>query len=77
MMKVDVADGPDFRAGAPQVLFEGAFVWDRPGNYDIAADSQRFVMVRPTSEDTDRSELRVVLHWPEQLKRIVFSGEKR
>jgi hypothetical protein len=34
-------------------------------------------MVHPSQEGTDPSELRVVLHWSEELKRIVFSEGKR
>ena len=75
LMVVDVGDGPTFEASTPRFLFEG---FDIQGggsqNYDITEDGQRFVMV---SSDIDgvggqpSQELNVVLHWTEELKRLV------
>ena len=75
LMVVDVGDGPTFEASLPRFLFEG---FDIQGggsqNYDITENGLRFVMV---SSDIDgvggqpSQELNVVLHWTEELKRLV------
>jgi serine/threonine protein kinase len=56
--------------GKPQILFTGDYdygVGNTTPNYDVSRDG-RFVMLRRTSRG---SGLHVVLHWTEELKRIV------
>ncbi len=73
MMAVTVEAGSEFRAGKPEVVFEGRYV---PGNgirpnYDISPDGQRFVMVRSTQEGASPAQINVVLNWFEELKRLM------
>ena len=41
-------------------------------NYDVAADGQRFLMIR---NETSSGRLNVVLNWAEELKRLVSRAE--
>lgn len=71
MMVVDVSFEPEFQASAPRELFRGSF---RPApavnpNYDVSADGEHFLMVRPTA-DTPR-EIHVIVNWAQQLDRLV------
>jgi len=74
MMAVSVQTEPTFRAGRPEVLFEGSYVRSRKGSsgyqyYDISPDGQRFLMVKAVEGST--GQINVVLNWFEELKRLV------
>lgn len=58
--------------GKPSQLFEWRFAADAP-SYDIAPDGERFIMIRPTEDSgvTARTEIRVIVNWLEELKRLV------
>ena len=79
MMAVDVATEPSLSAGKPSVLFEGPY---QPSpfpnaNYDVTADGQRFLMVKPVkSKDAAPTQIIVVLDWFEELKQKVPAGKK-
>jgi hypothetical protein len=69
MMAVTIETQPAFRAGAPQVLFEGRYArigWPQ-ANYDVAADG-RFLMISG-EEQALPTTLRAVLNWSEELRR--------
>ena len=72
-MAVEIATEAGFTAGNPRVLLEEGYhmqtygLW--PPNYDVSADSQRFLMVQ-AGEDVP-TQLRVILNWTEELKRLV------
>ncbi len=72
-MVVSVQTEPTFRAGRPEVLFEGSYVTTRfvPGYqyYDISPDGQRFLMIKAVEGST--AQINVVLNWFEELKRLV------
>jgi serine/threonine-protein kinase len=71
MMAVDVTTQPDFTATSPRFLFEGQYeVSDtgRPG-YDVAADG-RFLMIQPVEPEQPATQINLVLHWFEELKRL-------
>ena len=56
-------------AGMPEVIFEGPYRYgDR--NYDVSADGQRFLIVKPRTEEEGR-EVVVILNWFEELKELV------
>jgi hypothetical protein len=70
---VPVTTNPRFRAGAAQVLIEeryemGNFMFYP--NFDIAPDGKSFVMIKPDEEWGRATEIRVVLNWFEELKRL-------
>jgi serine/threonine-protein kinase len=73
LLAVSVATEPRFRAGAAQVLLEGEYevgTYVNIRNFDIAPDGKSFVMVKPDEEWGTATEVRVVLNWFEELKRL-------
>jgi hypothetical protein len=70
MMAASISTEPSFTPSGPELLFEGRYRTMSQGSYDVAADGQRFVMVRPT-EGSGLTELHVVLNWFDELKRLV------
>ncbi len=76
MMAVPIELEPEFRAGTPQVLFEGQYFSVGPANgdahYDVAQDGQRFLMIKVgTMDESDAPQLILVQNWFEELKRLV------
>jgi hypothetical protein len=76
LMRVAVAGGPGWTASAPTKVLEGRYVTSTAGNfprnYDIAADRQRFLMLKPAgSEAAAPSQIVVVQHFDEELKRLL------
>ena len=69
MMIVDVSTAAEFQAGRPRELFVGRYEVDIWTNYDISADGERFLMVRP--DPNAPRELRVVLNWFQELRERV------
>jgi serine/threonine-protein kinase len=77
MMAVSVTTSPGFQAGAPRLLWEGAYSHGTgsscgmPGvasaSYDVSADGQRFLMVREDGPAYS-SRIIVVLNWAEEVK---------
>ena len=67
VMAVAVKTEPTPQAGAPELLFESRA--PAGATWDVHPDGERFLMIVP--EGRDRSELRVVLDWFEELKRLV------
>ena len=56
-------------AGIPE-LFQTHFVDTFGVSWDLAPDG-RFLVIKPSADDSDPSELRIVLNWFEELKRLV------
>jgi len=73
MMSVDIATSPSFRAGTPQVLFEGHY----ESAYAVALDSRRFLMLKGSGEQSAAGQVQVVMEWFEELKRRVPAGGER
>jgi hypothetical protein len=70
MMAVAVTGAATLSVGVPRMLFQGTYAripWGER-NYDVAPDG-RFLML--TTGGQSATELRVVLNWFEELKRIV------
>jgi len=77
MMAVPVQTSPAFSAGNPTRVFETHYLTPNNGRtYDVAADGQRFLMIKGI-EGNDRSSgtfpvnIVVVLNWFEELKQRV------
>ncbi len=75
MMVVPVKTAGGLTPGVPAVLFEGRYDVDPFGqdatNYDVTPDGKRFVMVRRAVDPgRSRQQLRIVLNWFEDLKRL-------
>jgi serine/threonine-protein kinase len=68
MMAVDVQT-KSTEAERAHLLFEGPYARsDFWTNYDVAADGQRFVMLKEEDEARANSVLRVVLNWADELE---------
>jgi Tol biopolymer transport system component len=78
MMAVDITTQPAFLAGKPKVLFEGPYVPPSPNNsyYDVSADGQRFLMLKPTEQAQAATQIVVVQNFFEELKQKVPSSKK-
>jgi Tol biopolymer transport system component len=73
ILAVSVSTMPRFRTGAAQVVVEGQYEgnsWNQTPNFDIAPDGKSFVMVKSDEEWGRSTEIRVVLNWFEELKRL-------
>ena len=75
MMAVPVSKEPSLTLGRPGPLFRGDYFATREGtNYDVARDGEHFVMIRSEDESAP-GEVRVVLNWFEELKRLLPDEE--
>jgi Tol biopolymer transport system component len=65
MMVIEVRTEPAFSASKPKLLFEARYERGLPGisNYDATPDGQRLVMIRGREEQTNSTQLTVVLNW--------------
>jgi Tol biopolymer transport system component len=65
-------NGTGISSGAPRLLFTGRYVSSSPGrSYDVTADGQRFVMLRPVDRPAAApAVMTLVTNWFEELKRI-------
>jgi serine/threonine protein kinase/Tol biopolymer transport system component len=74
MMAVAVATTPDIKLSTPRALFEQRYAFGAGitiANYDVAADGQRFIMVR---DEAGAARLNVVLNWLSELGRVAPAG---
>jgi serine/threonine-protein kinase len=77
LMRVGVARGPAWMPSAPTKVLEAHYVVSANGvfyrNYDIAADGQRFLMMKAAGSDATGAppQIVVVQHFDEELKRLV------
>ncbi len=70
MMVVNINLHPEFNVSKPNLLFKGWYSTNRiAANYDISPDGQKFLMIR--GEQTAVTEIKVILNWAEELKRLV------
>ena len=72
MMAVSVQTDPTFRAGRPEVLFQGPYPsTPNPAGlqyYDISPDGERFLMTKTAVQEA--GQINVVLNWFEELNRL-------
>jgi Tol biopolymer transport system component len=78
IMSVNVTTQPSFSASIPRI------VADIPPTllltalassaYDVSPDGQRFLFVKANTENVPSEEVRVVLNWSEELKRLAPAG---
>ncbi len=79
MMAADVQTRPGFSARKPKAIFAKPYRLSPVTipNYDVSADGQRFLMVKPSqSAEASPTQIDVVLNWFEELKRLVPAGTK-
>ena len=68
----DAENAPAF--GVPEELFTGNYVADSVvgRSYDVSADSQRFLMIRPGAGEPEIPPVVILVqNWFEELKRLV------
>jgi Tol biopolymer transport system component/predicted Ser/Thr protein kinase len=83
MMVVDIQTQPSFSTDKPRQLFEGPYAnsaaaGSMAADYSIAADGQRFLMLKPREQQqqTTLTQIVVVQNWFEELKQRVPAGTK-
>jgi hypothetical protein len=86
MMVMQVSTAGEFKAGPPVVLWVGHYSHGLssscgpPGvssaNYDVSADGQHFLMIKDNTQDAGSTSIVVVLHWADELKRLVQERKK-
>ena len=70
MMVVTVEREPELHVGRPRTVFESTLAESTlAGHFDISPDGKRFLMVTPRTT-TVPLEVRVILHWDEELERL-------
>ena len=70
-MVVAIRTEPEFRAGTPQILFDGSFARSASGTYyDVSRDAQRFVMLSRDNVGGGDRHIVVVLNWLDELARL-------
>ena len=76
MTVVSVDSGQGFEPGRPRVMFDDTFHSAIGGvaNYDVAPEGGRLLMVQAIQEGSEPAQLKVVLNWTEELKRL--AGKK-
>ena len=62
------------RIGKPEKLFDNIYASGSllgPANYDVTADGQRFLMVKPADTERVPVPIHIVVNWFDELKRRV------
>jgi eukaryotic-like serine/threonine-protein kinase len=78
LMAVPVATKPTFVVGTPESLFEGRYektTYKFLPNYDVSPDGRRFLMIRAREPELAVTQLNVVLHWSDELRRLAQAGK--
>ncbi len=76
MIVVEVRIAPSFKMGSLRRLFEEKFAWGEIGAHDITSDGKRFLIVKPSEKEQTPAQIRIVLNWFEELKRLVPTEKK-
>lgn len=66
LMAVPVRTSPSFSAGSPQTLFQADY-FSSGHDFDATPDGKRFFFIKSLTEASAATELRVVLHWAQEL----------
>jgi Tol biopolymer transport system component len=71
-MSVAVEARPAFQAGTSKRLFSGIYNLSSASgvSYDVDPKGGRFLMLRPMGDPTARAQVRVVLNWSDELRRL-------
>jgi hypothetical protein len=64
-MSVSFGGRPDFRAGKPVLLFEGAY----GAHFDVSADGSQFILIK-NELLAPQDRIRLVTHWFEEIRRV-------
>jgi eukaryotic-like serine/threonine-protein kinase len=78
LMAAAVETKPTFVAAKPKLLFEAHYetgLYPSFPSYDVSPDGQRFLMIKPSEQESAATQINVVLNWSEDLKRRVPTGK--
>jgi len=81
IMAVPVAQGPNLTLGAPAVAVKGSYALalNAGRHYDVSPDGQKFLLLvdaqSPDGKKAEPPEMRLVLHWTEELKAKLPAGK--
>ena len=74
-MAVPVTPGASLALGKPTVVIKGsnAIPANTGRHYDVSPDGKRFLLLKDvaTASKPDPPEIRIVLHWFDELNRLV------
>jgi hypothetical protein len=72
-MTVPVQTTPSFVPGTPATLFEAGFEASglNTPSYDVSPDGQLFYLIQQDKPTQQQASVKLLLRWPEELKRLV------
>ncbi len=73
VMSVPIETKPAFKAGQPQMLFEGPY-FESGHDFAVTPDGKGFILIRE-DDTTGPKQIEAVVHWPEELKQKVVAGK--
>lgn len=76
-MSVSVTTRSGFSASTPRFVTDIPRLSENPapiGNYDVSPDGQRLLVFKVNGPDAPTGEIRVILNWDEELKRLAPTG---
>jgi hypothetical protein len=81
IMSLAVTTQPNFKTAARRIIGEiPPGLPGRPGRtnglYDVSVDGQRLLYVKASEDKPAISELRVILNWTEELKRLAPTSKQ-
>ncbi len=80
IMGVAIIPHSSFVASTPRLLVDNSMAASSPfagnGDMDVNPDGQRFLVVKAREEKMGLAEVRVVLNWAEELKRLALAGKQ-
>jgi hypothetical protein len=73
LMTVPVQTTPSFVPGTPATLFEAGFEASglNTPSYDVSPDGQLFYLIQQDKPTQQQASVKLLLRWPEELKRLV------
>jgi hypothetical protein len=79
IMGVDIAIQPTFHASTPRVIVPAKALPNLPsglGGFDVSPDGQRFLIHQQSSEAGQNDQIKVVLNWNEELRRLTSASKQ-
>src|ERR1700737_1951149 len=81
MMVAAIETKPVFGAAKPKLLFEGLYErgiisFSIEQNYDVSPDSQRFLMIKASQQESVATQVNVVLNWSDEVRRLAPGGKR-
>ena len=69
-MEVSITTQPAFSIGERRLLFTGLYI-NVPGfSYDISPDGQKFLLLKPVSQERTANRLKVIKNWFQEVNQF-------